>query len=388
MKNLMTLVLMLASVSGFTSLKAQNPDWQVHPADYQFSMNITGVLVNSCVFSGNPSNRVAAFVGEELRGTATFSTEYDGLALAFLTVFSNSATGETVTFKAYDSENDQVIDLAVQVSFAENAVQGAPEDPFQLYADAPVLEGNLELVSENTIQYSETIPGAIYTWYKDGALLSSGEANTLSVCRSGRYKVEVANGSCSRLKDSIQFTGNSQLVEVNKNYSNSRLSHIISVSACNESFSDYSFELIDGEGAVDNHLFEIFGDTLKLKPGVSQSKIDYTIRVKATDSFGNSFEQVVELEYIALAKKDALSDQIKVYPNPIQTSHLFIELVASINTISSYKLLTSEGMELLNGSKLSGSSHTLKLPENLNPGMYILELEINGQVVHKKLIKE
>jgi hypothetical protein len=121
---------------------------------------------------------------------------------------------------------------------------------------------------------------------------------------------------------------------------------------------------------------------------VSQTKIDYTIKVKATDSFGNSFEQVVKLEYIAVSIKDALTKQIKVYPNPIQSSWLNIDLSGTINDISSYKLLTSEGLELVTGMKLSGSSHTLKLPENMNPGMYFLELEINGHLVHKKLVKE
>lgn len=389
MRKLKNILFLLASVSGISLVSAQNPDWQVSSADYQFSMNITGVLVNTCIFSDNPGNRVAAFVGEELRGTSTFSTEYGGLALAFLTVFSNSATGETLTFKVYDSENDQVIDLAVQVSFTENDIKGDPARPFQFYVDAPILEGSLEQIGENTLQYSESIPGAVYTWYKDGELLGSGEENSLTVCSSGWYKVEVENGACSIVKDSLQFNGGDQKIAVNKDFTNSTLTYLISVSECEDSYSDYTFDLVDGDGAEDNHLFEIVGDTLQLKPGSGpQTKIDYKIRVKASASNGSSFEQIVDLEYIALGTRDALAQQIKVYPNPFNSANLNIELPGNLDNISSYKLLTSEGMELVTGTKLSGSSHTLKLPDNLKPGLYILEMEIKGQVLHKKLVKE
>jgi hypothetical protein len=386
MRTIKKTLFLLTLILGLKSAFAQSPDWKVSSANYQFNMNITGVLVNSCVFLNNTENKIAAFAGEELRGTATFSTEYDGLALAFLTVFSNSASGEILTFKAYDSEIDQVIGLEVKAVFTENGVHGSPAMPFQFYADAPVLKGMLELVNSNLIQYSEEIPGATYTWYKDGKVLESGESNSLSVCQSGMYKVEVANGSCSTQKDSVQYTGADPVLTVKKSYDGTALSHIISVNECEESFSGYTYSLVDGDGAGDNHLFEISEDTLKLKPdSSSQSKIDYQIRILVADAYGNSFEQVVNLEYIAVGTKDALDNQISVYPNPIESRFLNIDLPDdNVKGTVLYRLLTTEG--LLVRTK-QYTSNILELPSSLTPGIYILAIDIDGQVVYKKLVK-
>lgn len=390
MRKYIQILLILASVSVIGTAKGQNPDWKIQASSYQFSMNITGVLVNSCTFSDNPGNRVAAFVGGELRGTATFSTAYNGMALAFLTIFSNKAAGETLTFKAWDSKQEQVVDLAVQLTFTENGVEGNPESPFQFYVDAPFLTGKLELENENTIRYSELIPNATYTWFKNGELLGSDKENALTICLGGIYKVEVAHASCSILKDSIQVEGSDQNIVVQKKLSDSKLSHIISVNACNESYTAYTYELMDGDEEENNHLFEIVGDTLKLKPSSdTQNKIDYKIRVKATDSFGNSFEQVIKVEYIALGIKDvSLAKKINVYPNPFNSTQLNVELPKDLATTVFFKLLTSEGVEVLSDKQQSATIHTLKLPENLPAGLYSLEIETKEQFVQKKLIKE
>ena len=47
-------------------------------------------------------------------------------------IFSNSASGETVDFKLYDSETDQIIDLNETLGFASDMTVGNGFAPFSL----------------------------------------------------------------------------------------------------------------------------------------------------------------------------------------------------------------------------------------------------------------
>src|SRR6478609_5727956 len=99
---------------------ALEPGWSVNPSTYQFSMSITGVFVKGCTFSADTANKIAAFVGNELRGVSRFSVLQGNNALAFLTVFSNQSGGETVRFELYNKSLDSVMVLPVQSIFNEN----------------------------------------------------------------------------------------------------------------------------------------------------------------------------------------------------------------------------------------------------------------------------
>ena len=89
MKTPRILLLVLLWQSG----AAAAPDWQVNPAEFEFSATMTAVLfVNASVAAGE-DNLVGAFVGDECRGVASpmFTLE---TWMLFLTIYGHTS-GET-----------------------------------------------------------------------------------------------------------------------------------------------------------------------------------------------------------------------------------------------------------------------------------------------------
>lgn len=117
--------------------KAQDPNWSVNSANYQYSMTFTTFLnINGTTLSSG-ENKVAAFVNGEIRGVANVvfvasANKY----VAYLSVFANT-NGETITFKIYDSANDNVVDITANENFI---IDGNVGGIFQSYSIAdPVL---------------------------------------------------------------------------------------------------------------------------------------------------------------------------------------------------------------------------------------------------------
>ena len=367
---------------------AQSVSGEVNPADYQFSMNITGVYVSGCVFSGNKENRIYAFAGNELRGSAAFSVGYNDLALAFLTVFSNRASGDDLRFELYDAGMDEILNLPVKLRFTENGIHGSIQAPFQFYDDAPVLTGSLLEQTPGVLWYTGGADGSVYTWYKNETLVGSGDIASLHVCGSGWYKVEVQNGACSLLRDSLLYAGGDVEISVQKELtSEQKLIHCFIVSDCEDSYNSYIYELIPGEGSEDNHMFEVRGDTLVMLSGIDMNRLNYTIRVKATDRFGNIIEQAIRTEHIAVGMADRIAGEVKLYPNPYEGGSLFLTLPDEYGYEVVARIVTMDAMSGEAGQRLNKGVNELHGADKLPPGLYFLELRAGQVTVYKKLIK-
>ncbi|MAT55998.1 MAG: hypothetical protein CMN32_16105 [Saprospirales bacterium] len=116
----------LFCVMGYASLLAQAPGWTVNPGDYSNNMTIVARLEVDDLPEDGMSNVLGAFVGNELRGVAT-PIELFGSATFFMTVYSNQNSGETITFKAYLSDEDDVFDVLETIPFVKNDFLGFPE---------------------------------------------------------------------------------------------------------------------------------------------------------------------------------------------------------------------------------------------------------------------
>jgi len=109
----------------FTTINAQNPNWSVNPANYQFSATYTTFLN---VFGNNLNNtndKVAAFVNGEIRGVG--SLVYVASAdkyVAYLTVYAN-INGENINFKIYNSTTDVVYNALQTDTFKVDANVGS-----------------------------------------------------------------------------------------------------------------------------------------------------------------------------------------------------------------------------------------------------------------------
>lgn len=106
---------------------------------------------NNSVVGSTDNYEVAAFVGNECRGVGEFLTstgENGTVKYGYLRVRSNAASGETVTFKAYDKSKEEEVDLtpASAVTFTSNAAVGVPSSPLALTlpeVEEPVTKGDV-----------------------------------------------------------------------------------------------------------------------------------------------------------------------------------------------------------------------------------------------------
>jgi hypothetical protein len=125
------------------------PDWSVNPVDYFNSMNIIGKIKINNTLSRDAYTKIGAFVGGEKRGEAylQYDTSYDSY-FVYLTVYSNTASDEVITFKIWDAVNGKTlvasIDNSTQISYLQNEVLGYKSNP-KLFAGALNTEQSIAL---------------------------------------------------------------------------------------------------------------------------------------------------------------------------------------------------------------------------------------------------
>lgn len=127
MKNtIIILTLLLQSVIVFGS-----PNWVVDVSGYEYSLTLTAVveLDNSIAVAEN--DIIGVFVDGECRGVASavFVEQYDK-CFFYLTVFSNTYSGEEVALKYYNTSGDSIYSGFESLIFADADNYGTISDPF------------------------------------------------------------------------------------------------------------------------------------------------------------------------------------------------------------------------------------------------------------------
>ncbi len=108
-----------------------SPEWTVNPRDYEFNMNITGLLFTHDSVSQDGYDMIGAFVGDECRGVAqpVFFEALDQ-HMVFMNVYGNAEEDDPVFFKAYDASADEELYVEESVEFIPNDIQGTIDEPF------------------------------------------------------------------------------------------------------------------------------------------------------------------------------------------------------------------------------------------------------------------
>lgn len=126
----------IAAVSNFTRRRLVNPDW-TQPT-FQHAMSVVAQVSVGGVLSSDANDRLAAFVGMELRGVAA----PDAQNRYFLAIGSNlnaaEAYTEKVRFCLYDASANMVLDLPETFTFENNALKGNLSTPLSLATTPPV----------------------------------------------------------------------------------------------------------------------------------------------------------------------------------------------------------------------------------------------------------
>ena len=132
-----------------TTAMAQAPDWSVDPNDFDNSMTLVAVVEIEDVELANASDQLGAFVGTELRGTAKsifFSSQ--SRYYFFITIYSDEVIGESITFEAYDAENDRTVSLANIIEFTADLISGDLSNPVLLTDDADAVDDEGPVVGD------------------------------------------------------------------------------------------------------------------------------------------------------------------------------------------------------------------------------------------------
>ncbi|MBK8699030.1 MAG: T9SS type A sorting domain-containing protein [Saprospiraceae bacterium] len=117
-----------------------NPD-ALNSADYNFSMNFIVQLDIEGTLSADENDIVGAYVDGELRGFAKI--EYQASInkyLAFLTVYSNQNTGETIKFQIWDASDCKLYAYAVEnYTFLADDIKGTLSTCIVLHTNGTLL---------------------------------------------------------------------------------------------------------------------------------------------------------------------------------------------------------------------------------------------------------
>jgi hypothetical protein len=127
----------LAAFDLHVTVSCHDPVWTVNPSNYEHSMTMVANLMIDGAPSEDANDRLAAFVGNQLRGMANVELVPVGIDnyAAFLTVYSNRAQGETVRFQIWDDNNCKLYNATVEsFPFVANGQIGSPGTPVTLTA--------------------------------------------------------------------------------------------------------------------------------------------------------------------------------------------------------------------------------------------------------------
>lgn len=143
MKKILYLIPLLCLFAFKTSIA--QPDWSVNTSEFQYTMTATGVIILNSTESTDVNDMVGAFVGDECRGAAQpVYIEALDRYVVFLMIFSNSASGETISFKVYNADQDAEHTLDFTADFVANKSLGEPSFPVGFAS--PSLSAEAELL--------------------------------------------------------------------------------------------------------------------------------------------------------------------------------------------------------------------------------------------------
>lgn len=331
---------------GFGAINAQS-GWSVNPADYQYNMTLTASALIDCQTSLGANDELGVFDGNVCRGHINFGTTVDNQQLAYLVIYSNTSSGETLSLKIYKDSNGAVIDLLESISFVENASIGSANNPFVVSNNTPPSALNLEGVTINDLsaqgdtlgelqtidlendsyQYSFTnsatndndmfaISGNYIVFAEDVDIVSQSEflleiealsANGCSISNS--FLLEVAN--TNEPPTDILFENNDNFILENESIG----SLVANLSVVDPSLIDSHVFVLEA-GGVDNASFEIQNNELLSAEVFNyEEKSTYNISVRVTDAAGNFFIKEMEILVVDQIELDDLKANNVITPN-------------------------------------------------------------------------
>lgn len=154
------------------------PDWNVNPANFSFSMNLSLKLNIEGELSTDQLDQVGAFVDGELRGVGR--VQYNAAMdkhLVFLTVYSDTSSGEEISFRIWDAEACLLYGPIIETyEFLADETIGNPQNPITIHTQNLLIRQVYFNPGWNWFSYNLELPNPIL----DSALASiSNPVNAL-----------------------------------------------------------------------------------------------------------------------------------------------------------------------------------------------------------------
>jgi len=123
------------------------PEWSVDPSKYQYTMTITATLAIDSSLSDDVYDLVGVFVDDEVRGVGNvqYIPAFKNLPNTFpyevfLTIYSNSSSGEDLEFRVWDASSARELRRVMEeYKFMPNMQYGTPTSPVMITASSQVL---------------------------------------------------------------------------------------------------------------------------------------------------------------------------------------------------------------------------------------------------------
>jgi gliding motility-associated-like protein len=179
------------------------PSWSVTPSQFQYNMTVTAILNIDCNELASDSNMIGAFVNGVCRGVAKTNVHVGGRNLAYLQVWSNIGSGETVQLMYYSARVDSVGTSKITFTFSNGSQLGTNNSPFAIKNNDAPTSISLSALSFPENDSIHQVVSAISCVDPDAA-----DAHTYSL----------VNGIGSADNGKFMVTGNSLMLNAAVNY--------------------------------------------------------------------------------------------------------------------------------------------------------------------------
>lgn len=130
-------------------VRKPEPNWSVNPANFENFMGVVARLKMNNVVSTDEEDIIVAYVGQQVRGVAhlEYVPQLD-IYLAFLDIYSNTASGEAIEFRMWDASSGTTYTdvIPANLTFTANTILGTVASP-QLFSSGSKVSIDVPLVS-------------------------------------------------------------------------------------------------------------------------------------------------------------------------------------------------------------------------------------------------
>jgi hypothetical protein len=148
----------LTKILSAKSINSSAPDWSLDASDFEYTMNVTSTLSIDGLPVSNANTLIGAFINNVCCGVCKPVFVNDKW-MYFSTIFSNNTSSDSIQFRVYDAENDQVRDVEMKIEFISDKVLGTPAAPLGLWIGIPTgIEEDMEIPKHFALEHNYPNP--------------------------------------------------------------------------------------------------------------------------------------------------------------------------------------------------------------------------------------